>query len=78
MSNDAVDPKIVEGLKRASGTIPVQAGERFRFEFVVDAKGEIKISLPPAQLESEVWKMMGYLPDFVKAHYAQKRSPLAI
>jgi hypothetical protein len=78
MSDGKVDPVVAQALKQAAGTIPVTTGERFRFEFVVDVKGEIKISLPPAQLESEVWKMMGYLPDFVKAHYAQKRSPLAI
>jgi hypothetical protein len=76
--SDKVDPIVSQALKQAAGTIPVTAGERLRFEFVVDVKGEIKISLPPAQIESEFWKMMAYLPDFAKAHYAQKRSPLAI
>jgi hypothetical protein len=78
MSNDGVDPKVASALRQASGTIPVQAGERLRFEFVVDVKGEIKCSFPPQQMESEFWKMMAYLPDFAKAFYAQKRSPLAI
>jgi hypothetical protein len=78
MSNDGVDPKIAAALRQAAGTIPVTAGERLRFEFVVDAKGEIKISMPPPQLESEFWKMYAYLPDYAKAHYVQKRSPLAI
>jgi len=73
-----VDPLIASALKLAAGTIPVAAGERLRFEFVVDAKGEIKCSFPPTQMESEFWKMMAYLPDFAKAHYAQKRSPLSI
>lgn len=78
MSNDGVDPKVAAALRQASGAIPVQTGERLRFEFVVDVKGEIKCSFPPPQMESEFWKMMAYLPDFAKAHYAQKRSPLAI
>lgn len=76
--SDQVDPTIKQALKQAAGTIPVTPGERLRFEFVVDMKGEIKVSFPPPQLESEFWKMVGYLPDFAKAHYAQKRSPLAI
>lgn len=78
MSDNNVDPKVAAALRQASGTIPVTSGERLRFEFVVDVKGEIKCSFPPTQLESEFWKMMAYLPDFAKAHYAQKRSPLAI
>jgi hypothetical protein len=73
-----VDPLVASALRQAAGTIPVTTGERLRFEFVVDMKGEIKCSFPPPQNEAEFWKMMAYLPDFAKAHYAQKRSPLAI
>lgn len=84
MSNDQtpggrpMDPAIAAALKAASKTIPVTQGEQFRLEVVVDAKGEVLLSIPPPQQEGMFWKMMAYLPDYAKAHYAQKRSPLAI
>ena len=73
-----LDGTIHNALKHAAASIPVTPNERLRFEFVVDAKGEIKISFPPSQLEGEFWKMLEYVRDFAKAHYSQKRSPLAL
>lgn len=76
--DDGIDPKIAAALKAAIGTIPVESGERLRIEFVVTAQGEIKISLPGPQMEGEVWKMLAYVPEFIKAFYQQKRSPLSL
>jgi hypothetical protein len=77
---DGLDPKIAAGLRAAVGTLPVQPGERFRFEFVVGPDGTVRCSFPPPQLEAEFWKMYAYLPDVAKGHYrkANEKSPLAI
>ncbi len=67
------------GLRKASGTIPIEPGEKLRIEFVVTASGEVCISLPAdPRLEGEVWKVLAYMPDFIKKYYVQKVSPLAI
>ena len=73
-----VDPKVMLGLQAAKNMIPATPGERLRFEFVVDAKGEIKVSFPPPQMEGEFWKLYIHMADFAKAYYAEKRSPLSI
>lgn len=77
-AEDNVSPIINDALKQAAGTIPVTPGERLRFEFVVTSAWEIKVSLPPPQLEGEFWKAYVYFADFAKHHYQVKRSPLAI
>jgi len=79
MPTDGIDPKIVNALKKASGTIPVEPGEKLRIEFVVTATNEVRISLPAApQMEGEVWKFLAYAPDFVKQYYQKKVSPLSL
>lgn len=77
---DGLDPKVSAGLRAAVGLIPVQVGERLRFEFVVGPDGKVMASFPPPQLEGEFWKMYAYLADVAKGHYrkANEKSPLAI
>ncbi len=79
MPNDGIDPRIQAGLRKASGTIPLEPGEKLRIEFVVTASGEVRLSLPvDPRMEGEVWKFLAYAPDFIKKYYQQKASPLAI